>query len=431
MSMIYSYNNVSENGYQVGYYVDKDMDNDNYTNEFNPGNYPEMFSATMTPFIDENIVAGDKNEIDRLNASYWVDWDDDVFDDWGYLYLYDDTSGTYYFPLLDPVNQDDGVFSTQTFNVFGRTFTIQHGYPVQGIFKIDISVNDSLPFRFGAYGNMGSDDDTQVDSFTQPYSIHGSNLNLYYYRNSDGYTSVEKLFVYCIPRKVSENASQTYELFHDGRTNTSIVSNPVTNGCLFYFAKTYDVKDWVLADLSATGPVDMTCFKEDTQILTDKGYVPVQNLRTGDLVQTVSHGFQPIFGIGSKDIAHLALRDDRIKDQLYVCSPNRFSQVTPAEPLVITGCHSILEKEFVSQQQREDTIAVNGKIYVTDNHYRIPACVHHKTDVYPVAGKYTIYHFALENDESTKNYGVYANGLLVETCSKRYFREFSGLCEIH
>jgi hypothetical protein len=37
----------------------------------------------------------------------------------------------------------------------------------------------------------------------------------------------------------------------------------------------------------------------------------------------------------------------------------------------------------------------------------------------------TIYHIALENDDYYMNYGVYANGLLVETCSKRYLKELS------
>ena len=33
---------------------------------------------------------------------------------------------------------------------------------------------------------------------------------------------------------------------------------------------------------------------------------------------------------------------------------------------------------------------------------------------------FMIWHFALENDNYFSNYGIWANGLLVETCSKRY-----------
>ena len=42
-------------------------------------------------------------------------------------------------------------------------------------------------------------------------------------------------------------------------------------------------------------------------------------------------------------------------------------------------------------------------------------------------GNYTIWHFALENDDYYMNYGVYANGLLVETSSKRYMKELSNM----
>ena len=43
-------------------------------------------------------------------------------------------------------------------------------------------------------------------------------------------------------------------------------------------------------------------------------------------------------------------------------------------------------------------------------------------------GNYTIWHFALENDNDYMNYGVYANGgLLVETCSKFFMNKFSNL----
>jgi hypothetical protein len=34
---------------------------------------------------------------------------------------------------------------------------------------------------------------------------------------------------------------------------------------------------------------------------------------------------------------------------------------------------------------------------------------------------------ALENDDYYMNYGIYANGLLVETCSKRFMKELSSM----
>jgi hypothetical protein len=59
-----------------------------------------------------------------------------------------------------------------------------------------------------------------------------------------------------------------------------------------------------------------------------------------------------------------------------------------------------------------------NKIYITDDKYRLCACDDEKAEKIPDLGYYTIYHFALENDDKRKNYGVYVNGgLLVESCS--------------
>ena len=164
------------------------------------------------------------------------------------------------------------------------------------------------------------------------------------------------------------------------------------------------------------------CFKEDSKILTDQGYKLVQDLRKGDLVKTLRNDYLPVVMIGKRDIHHDAL-EERVKDQLYQYSNDTFEEVF--EPLVLTGCHSILVDEFVSHEEREKTTEVLGKIYVTDNKYRLPACVDERASVYEVPGDYTIYHIALENEHYTANYGIYANGLLVESCSKRYLKELS------
>lgn len=172
-------------------------------------------------------------------------------------------------------------------------------------------------------------------------------------------------------------------------------------------------------------PIIPPCFKEGTKILTMKGYKLVQDLRKGDMVKTLKNDYKAIEMIGKKEFIHRPTPEDRVKEQLYVCSKPEFDQIL--EPLVITGCHSILVGEFVSEEQRQKTIDVNGDIYLTDNKYRLPACAHHGTTVYDHPGTYTIYHLALENEDYFMNYGIYANGLLVESCSRRYLKELSNM----
>jgi hypothetical protein len=95
------------------------------------------------------------------------------------------------------------------------------------------------------------------------------------------------------------------------------------------------------------------------------------------------------------------------------------------EDLVMTGCHSVLVEDFKNEEERQATIDVNGNIYITDSMYRLPVCIDKRAVVYETPGEYTIYHLALENEDYYMNYGIYANGLLVESCSKRFLKELS------
>jgi len=182
---------------------------------------------------------------------------------------------------------------------------------------------------------------------------------------------------------------------------------------------------WVFTSLKSAkdSQQPIACFKKDTKILTNHGYVPIQNLKKGDLVKTLHNGFVAIHSIGKKDIYNHSV-DERIKDQLYVCSKEKYPEVF--EDLVITGCHSILVDEF-KEDERDKTMKVLGEVYATDRKYRLPACVDKRANVHKEKGEITIYHFALENENYYMNYGVYANGLLVESCSKRYLKELSNM----
>ena len=180
-----------------------------------------------------------------------------------------------------------------------------------------------------------------------------------------------------------------------------------------------------IAFAPGSAPPPPVCFKAGSKILTDKGYKAIEELRKGDLVKTLLNGYKPIALLGKSELYHPAALTDRLKDQLYVCSQAAYPDLL--EDLVLTGCHSILVDEFASAEQKEKVLAVHKKIYVTNKKYRLPACVDERSAVYPEAGTYTIFHLALEHDNERMNYGIYANGLLVESCSKRQLREMSGM----
>jgi len=163
------------------------------------------------------------------------------------------------------------------------------------------------------------------------------------------------------------------------------------------------------------------CFKEDSKILTDKGYVQVQDLKKGDLVQTVKNGLVPINMIGHKEIHHV-LTGERNKNALYKCTKEHYPEVI--EDLVITGCHSILV-DTLTEEQKEKTNEELGRLMVTDHKYRLMAHLDDRAQLYEKEGSTNIYHIALDHEDYYMNYGIYANGLLVESCSKRYLKELS------
>ena len=181
--------------------------------------------------------------------------------------------------------------------------------------------------------------------------------------------------------------------------------------------------DNTVSQIVYTPPI--ACFLYNSKILTNQGYRPIQDLRKGDLIKTLKHDYVAIDMIGKRGINHIAC-EERIKDQLYKCSKNEYPELD--EDLIITGCHSILIDSFKTEELIKKTIEFNGdRLLKTDDKLRIPACLDERASVYEIPGDYTIYHLALENESYYANYGIYANGLLVETSSKRYMKELSNM----
>jgi hypothetical protein len=174
-------------------------------------------------------------------------------------------------------------------------------------------------------------------------------------------------------------------------------------------------------------PEEYPCFLEGTKILCFENNQPVyrsvETLRKGDLVKTIYNGYMPVYMMGTTSIYNPG-NDYRVTNRLYKCPKEKYP--TLFEDLYITGCHSILVPEMTDDQW-ENTKAVNGNIYVTDNHFRLIACADEKAEPFNKEGFMNIYHIALEHHEIYMNYGIYANGLLVESCSIDYLIKYSNL----
>jgi len=169
------------------------------------------------------------------------------------------------------------------------------------------------------------------------------------------------------------------------------------------------------------------CFRAGTKIralVNGKDvYVPIESLQRGHLVKTYKHGYVPIDLIGHSTMTNPG-HSQRTKNRLYQCRSSAYPELF--EPLFITGCHSILV-DTLSEEARQTTQRDTGKIFATEEKYRLMAYIDPKAEPYKKAGEFQIWHFSLENDHYFANYGVYANGLLVESASKRMMRDYSGM----
>ena len=169
---------------------------------------------------------------------------------------------------------------------------------------------------------------------------------------------------------------------------------------------------------------DPRCFKKNTLITTlctsskEEKHVPVQDLKVGDLVKTIhNYGeYRRVSHIKSSQIL-IPSHSNRIKDRLYVYDTIDFPEL--CENLIITGAHSILVPQL-TELQRNSIMNDYGDIFVTDGNYRLPAYLDERAkmvDGINLANDdktVDIYHFSLESDDIHTNYGVFANGLLVE-----------------
>jgi hypothetical protein len=168
------------------------------------------------------------------------------------------------------------------------------------------------------------------------------------------------------------------------------------------------------------------CFLEGTRILCQvddrEAYLLIESLVPGTLVKTSLDGYKKLVLIGSGLIENPD-NDNRLEQRLYKLSRSKYPELK--EDLFITGCHSILVPEL-TEKERDYTERHLTRVFVTDKQYRLMACLDERAVPWNSKGTYTIWHFALENEDVKMNYGVYANGgLLVETCCLKRMRETS------
>lgn len=169
----------------------------------------------------------------------------------------------------------------------------------------------------------------------------------------------------------------------------------------------------------------IVCFKSGSKILCliddVETYIPIEQIRKGMIVKTNISGNKKVELIGKSTMFNPEHKEFS-RNRLYKCTSSNYPELI--EDLIITGCHCILV-DNLSQEERDDILELIKDIYITENKYRLPSCLDKRAIMYEESGHFTIYHLALESKEYYKNYGIFANGLLVESCSLRCLNDLS------
>jgi hypothetical protein len=151
------------------------------------------------------------------------------------------------------------------------------------------------------------------------------------------------------------------------------------------------------------------CFNKGTKILTlhqeSDVYRPIETLKKGDLVKSYKHGYRKIDMIGK---GQLISQPGIVSSSMYVMKKTDTNFLL--EDLIVTGWHSIMVDE------EKDS---NGTI---DDKYLVYSYLSKEFTQIESTEEFTYYHFILENDgDEDRRFGVWANGALMETPSKKQF----------
>ena len=161
---------------------------------------------------------------------------------------------------------------------------------------------------------------------------------------------------------------------------------------------------------------EAVCFGKGTLIQCEGGSVPVEELKVGMKVKTLKHGYRAVTLMGTSTIYNVG-DFERVRERLYVY---------PKENLILTGGHSVLLDD-ISGDQLNRIKKSFGKIYFTEGKIRLLAMDDETAKPYLTKGIFPIYNFVLEAPTEFMNYGIYANGKLVESSFPYWVKKMNAM----
>jgi len=269
-------------------------------------------------------------------------------------------------------------------------------------------VTDGTYLWFGCAGTT-----YQVDissgSTIKSYTSYVSNNNAIYSDSNGQYTwIIDQLTTSFIEVNVSEQQ----------QTSNTIVNCDIMTGDTDYI---YVSGSDLLYVYLKNEPV---CYNENTKILSlvneEEVYVPIQDLRKGDLIKTYLHGYKKINLIGKGSFINNVNKPATCMYKLEKTEQNNLT-----DDLIVTGKHSILVDNIPTSTLNTHFDGNLNNVQKIDNKFLIHSSICKLFDKIEDSDKYTYYHLVLENDDESENtrYGIWANGILSETTCLKDFKD--------
>ena len=269
-------------------------------------------------------------------------------------------------------------------------------------------------------------DPSFANAYTGNFSTPTTWQNTYYFEIDDTSNRI----------KVYLGSGSDYQTRYDA-TATSTDGEP---GKLPNYTQYYDevvtntISQFVFNNYNGTTsviPTDVVCLAEGTEVMVWKPdtkksfYKKIENITAADYVVTYGHGPKKVLGVMESYNFPVRVNNWHKKKvgtltknmAMYRLDPEDYPELK--KELYLTGGHSILKTKMSNHERTEmNKIDWPRKFRQIDGLWKV--LTHVSENANPVYKVCKVYNMVLDQDDKTdmfKNYAIYANGMLVETCN--------------
>jgi len=157
---------------------------------------------------------------------------------------------------------------------------------------------------------------------------------------------------------------------------------------------------------------DVTCFLEGTEILclidNEEKYIKIEDISDDTMIKTYKHGYKKL----------LLKSHQKVHNNIVCMKKDSLNNNVPFNDLKVTTGHSMLVDNLTDDEITE--IEKWNPVKKIDDKFLILSRVSKYFEEYDTKELNNVYHLILEADDLDTQYGIYANGVLMESMSKQF-----------